>query len=260
MEHRAAGRVDVDDLAHAPIDVDHRVLDLVAPTPVVRHCVQLARLGIALRVRGVPTGQRAVEVAHPDGAELAVELVRAGAGFDDRERAAGVADHVGIGGEVHAAVHRTARPLLAERVGDIRRADEPFAVPLRLAVAQLHAVHHPVAGEPVVGRGVGGDGVRPVAQVAPVEPVGDRAGHLEVGGRQLVTDGRVVPFEVPVRHSLNQIMKGVRGQRAVRHTRQAVGVILPSASLRASTDQRSACSTPSAIRHGSMNRTVPPCT
>jgi hypothetical protein len=44
-------------------------------------------------------------------------------------------------------------------------------------------VDHAVAGEPVVGRRVGGpDGVGPVAQEAAVEVGGDGAGDGQVGG------------------------------------------------------------------------------
>src|SRR5205085_9858496 len=89
VQHRAARGLDVDELAHVGVAVDDRVLHLVAPTPVVRHRVQLARHRVELGVGGVPTGQCAVEVATTDGLELVVELVRTAAGLDDGKRATG---------------------------------------------------------------------------------------------------------------------------------------------------------------------------
>ena len=101
VHHRAGADLDVDGAAHPAVGADHRVLHDVAPAPEVRERVQLAGLRVALGVGGVAAGQRAVEVARPDRVELVGELVRAGAGLDDGEGAAGVADHVGVAGEVH---------------------------------------------------------------------------------------------------------------------------------------------------------------
>ena len=74
------------------------------------------------------------------------------------------------------------------------------AVPVRdgLAVAQLDGVEHAVAGEPVIRRRVGRDGVGTVAQVAAVDLGRDRAVDGEVGDGELVLDGREVPDQVLV--------------------------------------------------------------
>ena len=68
--------------------------------------MELTGGGIALGVGGVPARQGAVEVARADGVELVGELVGAEPALDDGERPPGVADDVGVGGEVEAGVHR----------------------------------------------------------------------------------------------------------------------------------------------------------
>ena len=70
---------------------------------------------VELGVRGEAAGQRAAEVARADGVQLVGQLIGQRAGLDGGERAPGVGDDVGVGGEVHVLVHRAARPLLAER-------------------------------------------------------------------------------------------------------------------------------------------------
>ena len=60
---------------------------------------------------------------------------------------------------------------LAEGGRGVLRADPSVAVPLGLPVPDAYAVHHARAREPVVGVGVRRrDRVRPVAQVAAVQP------------------------------------------------------------------------------------------
>src|SRR5205814_1230004 len=100
---------------------------------------------VELRVRGVPTGQGAVEVARPDRVELVGHLVGPASALDDGERAAGLADHVGVGREVEPGVDGPGPVGLAQRVGYLARPDVPVAVPLRLAVADAQAVDHAAA-------------------------------------------------------------------------------------------------------------------
>src|SRR2546421_631791 len=85
-----------------------------------------------------------------------------------------------------------------------RRADPAIAVPVRLAVTQAHAVDHAVAGKPVVGLRVDvSDGIRPIAQVPPVEMSRDSAGD-----GVLVAHGRVVAFKVVVTHRMPLLAHG----------------------------------------------------
>ena len=81
-------------------------------------------------------------------------------------------------------------------------------------------MHHAVAGEPVVGGRVGRlDRVRPVAEVAAVQLVGERAGDGQVERRDLLVDRGVVPVEVAVRADFGgrghevQFITGMHGRR-----------------------------------------------
>ena len=82
--------------AHAGVGPDDADVDVVAPAPEVGHGVEVAGARVALGVRGVPTGQRAAEVARPDRLELVGQLVGQRTGLDDGERAARMADDVGV--------------------------------------------------------------------------------------------------------------------------------------------------------------------
>jgi hypothetical protein len=61
VHHRAPAHLDVDNAARPTVDADHRVLHRVAAVHAVRNRVQLTGVRVALRVRGVPAGQRLVE-------------------------------------------------------------------------------------------------------------------------------------------------------------------------------------------------------
>ena len=81
-------------------------------------------------------------------------------------------------------------------VRDLVAAHPPVAVPLGPAVAQPHAVDHAVAGEPVVGAGVGRRlRVGPDAQQAAGQLGGHAAGDGQVGGGHLLGDGGEVAVE-----------------------------------------------------------------
>ncbi len=126
--------------------------------------MQLVGGRVAFGVRCVAAGQRAVEGGGSDGVEVVAELDREGTGLDQRQGASGVPDDVGVGGEVHAAVDWSVVGSLAEHVGDVTRSHPTVAVPLGAPVGEPYAVHHALAGEPVVGGRLGrGDGVGPVA-------------------------------------------------------------------------------------------------
>ena len=141
MHHRAVGDRDVGGAGDLSRRVDDDVLDVV-PGPEVGDGVQLAGGVVELGVRGEAAGQGPAEVARADGVQLIGQLVRQRPGLDGGQGAPAVGDDVGVGGEVHVLVHRAARPLVVVLRGDGLGADPPVAVPLGLAVAQPHAVHH----------------------------------------------------------------------------------------------------------------------
>ncbi len=121
--------------AHPALRIDDRHLDLVAPPEEVGHRVELAGERVALGVGRVAAVERAAEVAGPDRLELVGQLVRERARFHDGKGAGRVADDVGVGCEVHAAVHRTGAGLLAEGARDFGRPHPAVAVPLGPPVA-----------------------------------------------------------------------------------------------------------------------------
>ena len=202
--------------------VDDRHLDVVAPSEEVGDGVELARQRVALGVRRVAALQRAAEVAGADRLELVGQLVRARARLHDGEGAARVADDVGVGGEVHAGVHRPRARLLAQRPRHLGRTHPAVAVPLGPAVAQADPVHHAVAGEPVVGRGLGRrDGIRPVAQVAAREALGHVPGHGQLGRRDLLEHGREIALQVGIGgdgHGCAPLLVGHENGHPVVHT------------------------------------------
>ena len=200
VHHRTSRDLDVHGAAGASVDSDHGVLHGVLLAEAVGHRVKFPGLGVALGVRGVAAPQRAVEIADPDSVEFVGEFVGRDARLDERQRLAGVADHVGV-----RADRRHRVPLighcLAERARRARPADEAVAVPLGAAVTQSDAVHHPVADEPVVQLRIDlADRVGPVAQIPTVEVLGDRPGDLQVGERDFLRQRRVYAFEVAISH------------------------------------------------------------
>ena len=127
--------------------------------------VQLAGDRVGLRVRGHRGAQPPAEVAGPDGAQVAVDLVRQ-ALLDQGEQPPAVLDDVGVGrhgGEVDPAPGQEAPA--GERAG----AHPPVAVPARAARLQPHAVEHPVA------RGTSAPGRRRAAGSARCARTGRRA-------------------------------------------------------------------------------------
>ena len=204
VHHRAAPDLHRHRLADVAVGAPHRVVDPVAAQPVVGHRVQLPGLGVLVRVGGVAGGQmahpqRAVEVGRADGVELVGQLVRRRARLDQREGLARVGDHVGVGREV-AGRPVVVPGLLAESARHGVGAHVAVAVPLRLSVDEAHAVHHPVAEEPVVALAGVAHRVRADAQVAPVEVLGQLPGHREVGHGLLLVHGSEVVLEIAVRH------------------------------------------------------------
>ena len=164
--------------------------------------MQFAGARVAMRMSGIAAGQGSVEVAGADGVEFVGEFVVGHAAFDERQRLAGVGQHVGVGAQgLHSGSQvACGGRRLAERGAHTRAADPAVAVPAGLAVLQRYAVHHAVAGEPVIGGGVDlGDGVGPVAQVTPVEEVGDVPGDRQIGRGDLGADRRQEVIEIRVR-------------------------------------------------------------
>ena len=162
--------------------------------------MQLAGERVALGMGGVAARKGAVEVAGPDGVELVGELIGPAAALDDGEGAAGVADDVGVGGEVKARMHRAGVAGLPQGVSDVGGPDEAVAVPLGLAVADPHAVDHAAAEEPVVGGRVGiDDRVGAIAEIPTVEVVGDGPDDREIGDGALLAYRAIVAFQVTIR-------------------------------------------------------------
>ena len=200
MHHRTAVHGDVDGALGPAVHSDHRVLHGVAAFHAVRNGMQLTGFRVPLGVRAVAAGQRPAEVPHPDGVQLVGELVLGDAALDEGQRTAGVADHVGVGaqpGDLELALGLR----LPQRSAGLRAAHVAVAVPLGLAVAQPQAVHHAVAGEPVVALGIDrADRVGAVAQVAPVQVVRDLADDVEIGEGVFPGQRGEGALEVAVRH------------------------------------------------------------
>src|SRR6202035_338241 len=91
--------------------------------------------------------------------------------------------------------------------GHLVVADEPAAVPLRLTVADADAVHHAVAGEPVVGhRVLRVDRVRADPEQAAVLKLRRyRPGDLEVVSGHLLVNRRERPLQPAVDESLRRL-------------------------------------------------------
>ena len=132
--------------------------------------MQLAGVRVLVGVGGVAAAQGAAEVAGADGVELVGQLVRRGAGLDQGEGAAGVLEHVGVGGEVVAAAARTGSP--SSSATSLERTQR-LRYQRRVAVLEADAVDHPRAEEPVVVLPGVVQRVRPDPQVAAVEVVGE---------------------------------------------------------------------------------------
>src|SRR6185437_6061483 len=145
----------------------------------------------------------AVEVTRTGGAQILGQLVVGDPAFHQSKYPAGMADNVGVGAQQFQARSdgSAAGRGLTEPARHGRGADPAIAVPVRLAVSQADAVHHAVAGEPVVGLRVDvRDGIRPVAHVSPVEVGWDGAGDGQFGDRALISHRRVVARKVVVTH------------------------------------------------------------
>ena len=192
MHHRRPGHLDVDHPAGPAVGADHAVLHLVPEPEAVRDGVQLTSARIPFRVGGVTAGQGAVEIARADRVEFLGQLPLRQPALDQRERAAGVPDHVRIG----ADAGERGGVALPEPPGEVRGADPAVAVPLGAPVAQPDAVNHAVAEEPVVSlRVCAGKWIGAITEITAVEVLGDVPGHLEPRARVLTAHRGEVVFE-----------------------------------------------------------------
>ena len=179
--------------------IHDRHFDVVAPSVEIGDGVELARERVALGVRRVPALQCPVEVAGTYGFQVAAQFVRAGTCLHDGEGAPGMADDIGVGCEVHPGVHRPRPGLLAECQRHLRRTHPAVPIPLGPTLTQTDPVHHAVAGEPVIGGGLGGgDRIRPVPQVAAAQDVGHVPGHLEIGRSDLFEHRGIIALQVRI--------------------------------------------------------------
>ncbi len=176
--------------AHPPVASDDDMPDRVEVRSVVADRVQLARFRVAVRMRAERLPQRAVERVVRDGVQVVVELDRRCAGFHQRPDPARVAEHVRVH-RIPARIARARRGRLTERLADRIRAYPAVAVPERQSCLDPHAVHHPVAGEPVIGRRIGRrHRIRADAQITPIEFRRNRPLDLErIEGRFMIHGG-----------------------------------------------------------------------
>ncbi len=148
-------------------------VDLIGP--VVANRMKLACGRVELWVRS-EVGRQATEVRRANVVEVVIELDREGSGFDDRQRLASMTNDARVRTEVAGA-------------------DVTVAIPLRFASSEPKTVNHAVAKEPVVVSSVGGNArVRPVAEKAPLQLVGDCSVDREVGCADLFGNRRKVAF------------------------------------------------------------------
>ena len=180
MHHRRSRDLDVDGAAGVAMSVDHRILDRPAAGKGIGHRVQFTGARVTMRMSGIAAGEGPVEIARTDRVEFIAEFVIRHAAFDESQGLAGVGQHVGVGAQgLHSGTQVACGGRgLAESRAHTRAADPAVPIPIGFAAAQCYAVHHAVTGEPVIGGGVDlGDGVGTVAQVAPVEEIGDVSGN-----------------------------------------------------------------------------------
>ena len=164
---------------------------------VVADGMGLAGQRIEMRVGGEAPGEEAVKVAARAGLEQVGDFDRQAAGLDDGPDLSAHRDNVRV--RTTETAGRAGDRRLAEGLADFSRADPAVAVPERLAAFEADAVQHAVAGEPVMGGGIGRcEGVRSVAQVEAVEGGGDGAGDLEVRQRVLILQRGVDAGEIGV--------------------------------------------------------------
>ena len=195
VHDRAAVDRDVDRPADFARRVDHLVAD-VLPAVVVAHPVQFPGGRVTVRVAGPRSVQAAAEVGLRQALQLVGQLDGQHARLRERPGLAGLREdvrvHHVVGDVAGAAAEllRAGQRRQALTARDVIVADEAVPVPFGLAVADADPVHHPVAGEPVVGhRVLRVDRVRPHAQQAAVQVLRDGSGHLQVVDRNFLVDG-----------------------------------------------------------------------
>jgi hypothetical protein len=114
VHHRLRLQPDVDRATHLAVDTGHRVLNDVAAHRAIGDGMQLAGDRIAFGMCGVAAEQCAAEIGRTNRFQLFGQFVRSGTCLGDGEGLAGVADDVGIGGEIEPAGVGAARPGFAE--------------------------------------------------------------------------------------------------------------------------------------------------
>src|SRR6201992_807997 len=180
MHHRRSQDLDVDGATGGAVRGDDGVLHVFAAREGVGHRVQFAGPRVTMRVGGIAAGEGPVEIARTDRVEFVGEFVVRHAALDESQGLAGVGEHIGVGAQgLHSGAQVAGGGHRLRVWRPPNRASAPAVpIPIRFAAVQCYAVTHAVAGEPVIGGGVDlGDGIGTVAQVAPVEEVGDVTGN-----------------------------------------------------------------------------------
>src|SRR3546814_4182406 len=114
------------------VGVEDDVPDLVRLVALIGDRMRLVREGVAVGVRGIGTGERAVEGVVRDRVERVRQFGRLAAGLDDREGAPGEADDIGVW-RVEAFGAGAGRNRLAELCAGLCPAHPAVALPQRLA-------------------------------------------------------------------------------------------------------------------------------
>jgi hypothetical protein len=193
VDHRHVRHRHVHRALHPAVGTDPHVLNVVAEVgPVVSHGVQLAAVGVGLRMgREGAVGEGTEERVRAHGFQLVGQLHWRLAGLHQGPGAPGQTDDVGVVVAHHVAI----------------------AVPDGAALLEPHAVHHARAHEPVVGGCVHvRRRVRAVAQVAAVQFRRQPADHLERGLGALLIHRGEVSGQVTIGHGGTPLPPTLRRQ------------------------------------------------
>ena len=168
-----------------PVGRHDDVADRVGIGRLIRDRVMFAGHGIAMRMRGERSQQRVVERIVGLLLHIVGQFDRIAARLHQGPGTSGDPHDVGIDGVEPAMAWAGGGGHVTQRSHRLR-SDEAVAIPLRPAILQRDAVDHPVAHEPMIGGGIGGDRVRPDPEITAVEHRRDRSRHRQFVKRQFL--------------------------------------------------------------------------